>query len=362
MPARIDVMMPAYNAAATIGEAIDSLLTQTVRDIRVIVVNDGSTDATPAILAKVAEEDDRVVVVNKTNDGIVEARNDALAATSAEFLACLDSDDIALPDRFDRQLAYLNAHPNCIGVGGAVAHVDEHGVPIHGMTNPGSPSDADAAKAPALEPYIVHSTLMVRRADVMAVGGYRHVPNSEDSDLFWRLLERGVLTNLPDTFAKYRVHTASVSSSLVNGRIMAVGSQLGALSARRRSAGREDLTFPRALHDAMKKAVTFEAMYTLAAANLDADEAEHLRIAASAKLMELAGYRPFEPDVADCIFIRAALPLSRDLSASNKKELDWYVSATSGRLMQKRLLSEFAALTPPKNYPMAAARALLVHK
>jgi len=350
----VDVLMPAYNAAATVREAIESLRAQTLRDIRIIVVNDGSTDATPAILAELAAAEPRLLVVSKQNGGIVEARNDALRRADAEFIACLDADDIALPDRLERTLAYLRAHPECVGVGGAVAHMDQHGAPLSGLQQSGPPDAADAGKAPALEPYIVHSTLMARCADVVGVGGYRHVPNSEDSDLFWRLQERGALVNLPDTLSKYRVHTSSISSDLRNGRIMAMGSQLGALSALRRRAGKADMEFPRALHEAMKQAPTLEAM--AATVELEGEEAQHLRIATACKLMELARYRPFEPDRGDCAFIRAALPLAAALTPQNQKEVDWYATVTAARLARKGMLAEAFALTPPRLYAMAAAR------
>lgn len=357
--ARIDVLMPAYNAAATIRDAIESIRAQTFTDWRLIVVDDGSTDATPVILAECAAADARIHVITKKNDGIVEARNDALRAANAAFIACLDADDIALPDRFERQLAFLAARPDCVAMGGAVEHMDEEGRPLFGMTQSGPPMDADAEQIPALEPYIVHSTLLARRADVVAVGGYRHVPNSEDSDLFWRLKEHGTLVNLAETFAKYRVHTQSISSSIVNGRIMAVGSQLGALSACRREQGRSDLEFPRALHEAMKRAATLAAMIELASESLDAEERAHLRVAASCKLMELARYRPYEPDAADCAFIRSALPLAKSWSAQNQREVAWYVTVTAARLIRKGMLREAMTLTPLKNYPVTAARVVM---
>jgi glycosyltransferase involved in cell wall biosynthesis len=357
--ARVDVLMPAYNAAATLRDAVESLQTQTLRDIRIIVVDDGSTDATPAILAALAAQDPRIVAVTQQNAGIVEARNAALRHANADFVACLDADDIALPDRLQRTLSYLDAHPDCVAVGGAVAHMDEHGAPLGGLQQPGPPDQADAAKAPALEPYIVQSTLMARRAPMAALGGYRHVPNSEDSDLFWRLAAHGALINLPDVLVRYRVHTASISSTLHNGRIMALGSQLGALSALRRRAGRDDLVFPRALHEALKQAPTLEAMAQAACGQLDASEAQHLRIATACKLMELSRYRPFEPDRNDCAFIRAALSFVAALSPQNQSEVRWYVTVTAARLMRKGMWREAFALTPPTDYPMAAARLLL---
>lgn len=357
--ALVDVLMPAYNAAATVREAIESLRAQTLRDIRVIVVDDGSTDQTPAILADLAAQDARVCVFTKQNGGIVEARNDALGNAQADFIACLDSDDIAFPDRLERTLGYLHAHPECVAVGGAVEHVDLQGRTLLGLPQPGDPADADAARAPALEPYMIHSTLMARRSDVVAVGGYRHVPNSEDSDLFWRLSERGKLVRLPDILSKYRVHDESVSSSLHSGRIMALGSQLGALSALRRRAGRADLVFSLALHEALKRAASLEEMAAIASPDLDESERGHLRIAAACKFMELARYRPFEPSRDDCRFIRAALPFAARLTAQNKKIVNWYITVTAARLMRKNMLTEALALTPPGQYPVAAARSLL---
>lgn len=357
--ATIDIVIPAWNAAATLRETIESLLAQTFADFRIVVVNDGSIDETPQLLETMARQDSRIHIVSKKNDGIVEARNDGLRACNAEFFACLDADDVAFPHRLQVQLDYLRAHPECVAVGGEIEHMDETGKPLSGLTQPGDPSKSDPASAPAVEPYIVHSTLMARRADVVAVGGYRHVPNSEDSDLFWRLQERGKLVILPEKLAKYRVHTASISSSIVNGRVMAVGSQLGAISAQRRRAGKPDLDFHRCLHAGMKEAGTLEKMWQAASRDLDEAEAQHLRIAAAAKLMELTRYRPFEPDITDCAFIRSALPHAKKLSLPNRKEIEWYVTATAARLMRKGKVAEVFALTPPKSYPVATARLLL---
>lgn len=357
--ALVDVLIPAFNAAATLRDALESVRAQTLEDIRIIVVNDGSTDGTPKIAADIVQQDTRVVVVNTPNRGIVEARNEALRHATSEFIACLDADDIAIPHRLERELAHMRAHPECVAVGSHVEHVDENGMLLPGVTQPVDPGLADPAKAPALEPYIIQSTLLARRADVEALGGYRHVPNSEDSDLFWRLAERGALVNLTETLGKYRVHTASVSSSIVNGRIMAIGSQLGALSAMRRRAGTADLAFSYDLHTALKDAVTIEAMYARASEQLEPEEKAHFHIAVAAKLMELARYRPYELDAADCAFVRAGLAHATRLTPQNQKEVDWYVTVTAARLLRKGMLSEALTLTPPKNYPIAAARVLL---
>jgi hypothetical protein len=184
------------------------------------------------------------------------------------------------------------------------------------------------------------------------------VPLSEDSDLFWRLQEKGGLVNLPDVLGRYRVHTASLSSSILNGRVMAVGSQLGALSALRRRAGKPDLALPKELHGELKAAATLEAMVAIASKQLDAQEAAHLRIAAGAKLMELAGYRPYELEASDCAFIRAALPLAATLAVQNRKDVMWHVTTTAARLIRKGRIGDALRLAPPAAYPRTVARTL----
>lgn len=357
--AAIDVLIPAFNAAATLREAVDSVQAQTVSDIRIVIVDDGSTDATPAILSELAREDARIHVVRQANGGIVAALNEGLSHCNAEFVARFDADDFCFPNRFAVQLDYLKSHPECVAVGCAVEHMDERGKPLADLPQPGAPSGADAARAPALEPYIIHPFLMARRAAIVEAGGYRHVPLSEDSDLFWRLQEKGELVNLADVLGRYRVHAASLSSSILNGRVMAVGSQLGALSARRRRAGREDIVFSKELLGQLKAAGTLEAICAMASKTLDADEAGHLQIAAATKLMELAGYRPYEPEVSDCAFIRSALAFAGKLSAANQEDVMWYVTTTAARLIRKGRFAEAFALTPARAYPKTAARVLV---
>jgi glycosyltransferase involved in cell wall biosynthesis len=357
--ARVDVVVPAYNAAATISEAVRSLQAQTLSDIRIIIVDDGSADQTAAILNELAAADTRIHVVTQSNRGIVEARNEALRHCTAAYVACLDADDIAFPGRLERQVAYFDVHPECVALGGAVEHIDVTGADVIGAPQAAPPQNADLERAPALEPYIVQSTLMVRRADVEAIGGYRHVPNSEDADLYWRLSERGALINLPDVLGKYRVHVASASSSIVSGRAMAIGSQLGAISALRRRAGRPDLIFSFELLGELKSAETLVAMTEIGSRGLASDEAERLRLSAGAKLMEMALYRPYELDEGDCAFIRAALPSAERLNPRHQLDLRWYVTVTAARLLRKGLWREAAVLTPPKHYALAAARAFL---
>lgn len=356
----IDVLIPAYNAASTLDAAITSMAGQTVSDIRILVVDDGSADETPDLLAAWAARDVRVQVLRKVNGGIVEALNHGLAQCAAEFVARFDADDIAYPQRLRAQLDFLRTHPDYIAVGCDVDHIDEQGVPIAGLPRPGSPEGADPLWFPAREPYLVHPYVMMRRAAVMAVGGYRPSPNSEDSDLYWRLEESGRLHNLPERLGQYRVHGSSISgASIVNGRVMAIGSQLAALSAARRRNGRTDLAFAATDAAALKSAGSLAAMVEVVAGRLDAGELPRLRLAAGIKLLELAHYRPFEIEVQDAIFIRAALAHSNMAAPDNRGHVRWHVTQTSARLIRKGRLREALMLAPPGFLPRVAARALL---
>jgi len=356
---QIDVLIPAYNAAATLVSALSSITEQSAPDIRIIVVDDGSTDATPDLLAEAARADPRLLVLRQANGGIVSALNAGLARAAAPYLARFDSDDIAFPDRLERQRAYLEANRDCIAVGCDAAHIDEHGAPLSGLPKVGPVARVDPDWAPAREPYILHPFLMARRAAIMEIGGYRSCPQSEDSDLYWRLSERGRLHNLDETLGQYRVHQKSLSSlSIVNGRIMAVGSQLAAFSAQRRRTGRADIVFDATLAPALREAETLEAMCNVANARLQDGERPRFRLAVGAKLMELAHYRPYELDLRDCAFIRAALNPSL-VSAENWGELRWHVTETARRLLKKGEAGKAFALAPPAFYPRIAAKTLL---
>ncbi len=356
----VDVLMPVFNAAPTLRVSLDSILCQTIRNIRVVVVDDGSTDATPTILADYAAADHRLAIFTKSNSGIVDALNTGLAHCKSDYVARFDADDIAFPYRLECQLDYLHRNPGCVGVGSGVVHIDETGQIIQGLSLPGNPSNADATWAPAREPYLIHPYLMARREALISVGGYRYVHHSEDSDLYWRLAEVGTLHNLEKMLGQYRVHVGSVSSaSILNGRIMAVSSQLGAISATRRRKRRHDISFfPHAI-DEYRTQLTMDNICRAASVDLDGVETQHLQIAAAGKLMELAAYRPYELETSDCEFICRSLQFTKHLTKQNQKEIWRHVTRTAARLVKTKKMREAIALTPPSTYPVVIARALI---
>ncbi|RYD20647.1 MAG: glycosyltransferase [Lysobacteraceae bacterium] len=124
LTAQIDVLMSTYNAGRFLPETLASIQAQTIRDIRIIIVDDGSTDNSPELLAQAARQDPRIHVITQANGGIVAALNAGLAACTAPFIARHDADDLSNPDRFERQIRYLEANPDCVAVAGAARQID----------------------------------------------------------------------------------------------------------------------------------------------------------------------------------------------------------------------------------------------
>lgn len=354
----VDVLVPAFNAAATVEGAVGSIRRQTLDDLLIHVVDDGSTDDTPAILARIAAEDPRVRVHRRANGGIVAALNHGLAFCRGEFLARHDADDLAYPERLRVQVDYLRAHPDVVAVGAGARHIGPDDRPTGTAAALAQPDGCDPEQVPSREPYIIHPLLTLRRAALDRVGPYRFAVHSEDTDLYWRLMEVGRLVNLPDVLADYRMHDASISgASAANGRIMAVNAQLAGLSARRRRAGRPDLDFPEERVARFRQAEGLAAMVALASDGLDGYERRYLARASAAKLLELASYRPYDLDRADAVFVRAALGDGLPgVPAVRRRDLERQMGGAAARLALGGEWGTALALLPPRLLPGFAAR------
>lgn len=205
-------IMAAHNAQRFIGQAIDSVLAQTLPDFELIVVDDASTDETAAVVR--AYDDRRVCYFHlPANVGPAVARNHALAAAHGEFIAILDADDVAMPQRLDRQVAYLREHPQIAGAGTWAHVIDESGLQL-GVIEP--------AGAPALMPWlllvgcpIVHPSAMIRREVLEKLGGYSaHFRYAQDYDLWQRACAAGyLLSNIRLHLTAYRRSTVQISTA-----------------------------------------------------------------------------------------------------------------------------------------------------
>jgi glycosyltransferase involved in cell wall biosynthesis len=209
----ISVLLAVYNGERYLRDAIDSILAQTLRDFEFIVIDDGSTDRSLAILQQYAANDSRMRIVSRPNKGLTVTLNEGLALARGEFLARIDDDDLALPQRFELQIGYLREHPDCVLVGSRVLLIDPDGLPIRESATEQTHEEIDAAHLNRGWP-VVHPAVMMRTAAMRQVGGYREQYNTlEDLDLFLRLAEIGKLANLPQLLLKYRQHFSSVTHS-----------------------------------------------------------------------------------------------------------------------------------------------------
>lgn len=208
----VTVYMPAYNVARYVRQAVESILGQTFTDFEFIIINDGSKDDTLAVLEELARRDARIKLSSRENRGVAVTSNEAIAMARGEFIARMDGDDIAEPQRLEKQVAYLRAHPDVAVVGARVLLIDEAGLPLYEMPDVQfGHANIENALLSAGWP-MPQAVCTFRRSAVQEVGGYR--PDlfvHEDHDLFLRLAERWKLDNLPDTLVRYRQRLDSLT-------------------------------------------------------------------------------------------------------------------------------------------------------
>lgn len=208
----VSVLMSVYNDQAHVSQAIRSILEQTFSDFEFLIVNDGSTDDSGSILHAWAEADARITLIEQTNQGLTQSLNTLVAKASGQFLARMDSDDIAYPDRLRQQVEYLRAHPTIGVVACWVQVVTASGLTMSCNCFPDEPSRIAAYLADGHNPF-VHSSVMLRR-DVLAhfEPPYRF-RNSQDFDLWLRLLGRTEFGVVEKLLMIHLKHGAQVSAS-----------------------------------------------------------------------------------------------------------------------------------------------------
>lgn len=355
---KIDILMSVYNCERYINDTINSILNQTFTDFRVIIVDDGSSDRTGDICKQFVAKDRRVEYYHQGNAGIVAALNHGLQYCSAPFIARHDGDDISYPDRFEKELTYLEANPDCVAVSSVARHIDENGIPCGTISTRKDISAADCWSIPAAEPYLLQPMLMMRRTALDTAGGYRNLSVAEDADLMWRLNRIGSMHILPESLGDYRVHAGSVSSrSIVKGRFLAIWSQLAALSEQRRVSQLPDIVFSNLLLQHINTAISLKEMVDTIREQLTDTEFCWLCSAVSAKLLEFCYYRPYEPDKSDIQFIVTAVHTDRNISERPGYEIfkEAMLSAAI-RSMQHFRIKDALSLIPFKQWPVLFGR------
>lgn len=202
--------MAVYNGERHLMDAVGSILRQSLSDFELIVVDDGSTDETPRLLAALADADPRVIVVRQENQGLTASLNTAIGLARGRLIARHDADDGSASDRFARQVAYLDAHPSVAAVGCSADVIDRAGVKTGTLVAAVGPQAVRNGLL-TLRTTPIHGSMMLRPEAVRAAGGYREAfPVCQDYDLWLRLSARFDMDNLPEVLYQWRLDRGSV--------------------------------------------------------------------------------------------------------------------------------------------------------
>lgn len=196
--------MAVHDGEHVVSAALESIAAQTWRDWEAVVVDDGSTDGTPAVLRSWAERDRRVRVLRRDiNRGLASSLNHAFAHARGDLLARMDDDDVSFPQRLERQVDFLDTHPQVAVVGTGAEMVDGDGTPLGTLLLPERHEEL-AARIYRTNP-LIHPSVMLRRSFLVALDGYdARLRRAEDADLWLRGYRTFRYHNLQEPLLRYR--------------------------------------------------------------------------------------------------------------------------------------------------------------
>ena len=210
---RVSVLMPVHNGEKYLEEAVESILAQTFGDFEFLIINDGSTDRTREILDRFAAQDARIRVVHRENRGITPTLNELLRLARADVVARMDADDIAAPERFAKQVRFLDENPDCLMVGSSVILIDPDGCDLSTRIVPLTHEEIHRGYLNGESRLLLHPAIMFRRDPVLKLGGYNErFAVTQDIDLYLRLAEVGRLANLPEPLLRWREHLGKIGA------------------------------------------------------------------------------------------------------------------------------------------------------
>lgn len=206
---KVTVLMPVYNAAAYIAEAVNSVLVQTYTDFELLIVNNSSTDDTIAVIKSFA--DTRIRLIEETQQGIAFALNKGLSEARGEYIARFDADDICEPARLEKQLDFLEKNPDYIVCGSDAEYMSEDGEHLFNFRCVGHEHE-EIMKQLQVDCPIIHSAVIYRKQPILLAGGYpADAHNFEDYLLWVQIAKRGKFYNIPERLIKVRFNHASVT-------------------------------------------------------------------------------------------------------------------------------------------------------
>lgn len=240
----ISVVMAVHNCAAKLAPTLDSILHQTEGDFELLIVDDGSTDATPNLLAEYAACDRRVRVITQTNQGLTRSLITGCNAAQGTYIARHDADDLSHPQRFAIQKRPLDDNPDLVFVSCGTEYVGPRGEPLYVEHGSGAAAKPIPILDLSREHGIVdgpthHGSVMMRRDAYIAAGGYRQeFYFGQDWDLWYRLAAIGRFQVLPDVLYVARISPGSISTAWRDTQTRL--SKLSNAAMRARAAGEDE--------------------------------------------------------------------------------------------------------------------------
>ncbi len=240
--------MPVYNCGRYLSQALTSIVRQGYGDFECIVVNDGSTDRTSAILAKYSRMDSRIRVIERENRGLVASLNEAIDAARGRYLGRMDGDDWCEPGRFARQISLLEDCRDLVAVGCSVRMVDSDGYRLKTYFPPQNHSAIVSELLSGNGGALIHPAVTLRTDAVRKMGGYdsRMSGYGEDWDIFLRLSSMGELYNLPEVLLSYRQHLDSYNITRKETQVELLNTMVNAARIRH---GLSPMTMPAVVKD-----------------------------------------------------------------------------------------------------------------
>jgi len=209
----VTVLIPVYNCQKYLREAIDSILNQTFEDFELLIIDDGSRDASYKIIK--SYDDPRIrTIQNKKNHGLVITRNKGVASARGKYIAFLDCDDIAHPERLTEQVSFLEQNPEFGMVGSWIEMIDENSR-LTGEVMLYTASPEEIPRILLFSNYFAQSAVLIRKNTLPSVP-YRSYSVAEDYDLWVRIAQKTKVWNLQKILVKYRVHQSSATFTHAN--------------------------------------------------------------------------------------------------------------------------------------------------
>lgn len=205
----VTILMPVYNGALYLREAMDSIFAQSFTEFELLVINDGSTDNTLAILQ--SYNDERLRIITQQNAGVSAALNRGLLEAKGYFIARVDSDDVCATNRLEKQIQFLKTHEDYVLIGSDADYMDKDGEFVFYYQNTGHNNEEIQQRYMEHCPFI-HSTVIFVKSIVLQLGGYdTNAHLFEDYFLWIKLIKLGKVANLPEPLMNIRFNPESVT-------------------------------------------------------------------------------------------------------------------------------------------------------